>query len=358
MATVPMNPPRRAWTVARAASLLQRQGVLIALILLILFGALRYDNFLSAYNISSVLRYNSMFGLIALGMTFVIMTGGIDLSVGAVAAFASVLAALASGYGPVWGVVVPLVAGLLIGALNGLIIARLHILPFITTLAMLLAARGLALIFANNTAVSVNYGNGFTWLGQGDLLGVPVPAIILAVAYIVGVLALNYTRFGRHVLAIGGNEEAARLMGLPVEKTKIVVYTLSGGLAALAGIILAAQFNAGQPTEGVGWELSAIAAVVVGGTLLTGGLGSVGATLIGVLLLGLIFNILNFENGRGVVSLSAYWQSVIRGAFLLIVVLLQNRLLRRSAGQQLQGSSNSGAGMSEPGATAAEEATS
>jgi galactofuranose transport system permease protein len=141
---------------------------------------------------------------------------------------------------------------------------------------------------------------------------------------------LSRSRFGRHVLAVGGNEEAARLMGLPVERTKLAVYTLSGALAALAGVILAAQFGAGQPTEGLGWELSAIASVVVGGTLLTGGMGSIGSTLVGVLLLGLIFNILNFENGRGLISLSAYWQSVIRGAFLLAVVLLQNRLTHRA----------------------------
>ena len=332
MATTQLGSPRRSFAMARATSLLQRQGVLIALALLILFGALRYDNFLSGYNIASVLRYNSMFGLIALGMTFAIMMGGIDLSVGGVAALASVIAALLSPSGLLVALAGGVLAGALFGAVSGVIIARLQILPFITTLAMLLAARGLALVFAHNTAVTVDVKSGFSWLGQGDFLGLPVPAIILALAYVAGVLVLRYSRFGRHVLAIGGNEEAARLMGLPVVRTKIVVYIMSGALAGLAGVILAAQFNAGQPTEGVGWELSAIASVVVGGTLLTGGMGSVGATLVGVLLLGLIFNILNFENGRGFISLSAYWQSVIRGAFLLVVVLLQNRLTRRRPG--------------------------
>jgi ribose transport system permease protein len=314
---------------ARVASLLQRQGVLIALALLVLFGSLRYDNFLSAYNISSVLRYNSMIALIALGMTFVIMTGGIDLSVGAVAALCSVVAALQSPNGVLAAVFVPLLVGSLIGFVNGLIITKLNILPFITTLAMLLAARGLALIFANNTSVAVSYETGFTDLGQGDTFGLPTPAVIMFVAYIAGIIGLNFTRFGRHVLAVGGNEEASRLMGLPVDRIKIAVYTLSGALAALAGVILASQFGAGQPTEGNGWELSAIASVVVGGTLLTGGLGSVWASLVGALLLGLIFNILIFENGKGVISLSTYWQTVIRGAFLLVVVLVQNRLARR-----------------------------
>ncbi|GEO16749.1 hypothetical protein MAE02_44450 [Microvirga aerophila] len=141
---------------------------------------------------------------------------------------------------------------------------------------------------------------------------------------------LNLTAFGRTVLAVGGNEDATRLMGLPTTRVKAAVYIMSGGLAGLAGVILAAQFGAGQPIEGVGWELFAIASVVVGGTLLTGGVGSVGSTLAGVLLLGLIFNILNFENGLGWISLSAYWQSVIRGALLLVVVAIQARLMART----------------------------
>ncbi|UEM07960.1 ABC transporter permease (plasmid) [Skermanella rosea] len=319
-------PPSLA---ARAGAALSRQGVLIALVLLILFGALRYDNFLGEYNVLSVLRYNSMFALIALGMCFVIMTGGIDLSVGAVAAMASVVSALLSPQGLLPALLGGVAAGAAVGLINGLVIAKLRILPFITTLATLLAAQGTGLLLAGNQSVSVSWDGLFVELGQGDLFGLPIPALIAAAAYVLGSLALNYTGFGRHTLAVGGNEEAARLMGLPVERITIAVYTLSGALAGLAGVILASQFGAGQPTEGAGWELFAIAAVVVGGTLLTGGVGSVGATLSGVLLLGLIFNILNFENGRGVISLSAYWQSVIRGAFLLVVVILQSRLTRR-----------------------------
>lgn len=313
----------------RFVSLLQRQGALLALLVLIVFAGLRYDNFLSTGNIASVLRYNSMFGLIALGMTFVIITGGIDLSVGSVVAFASVTAALVSSNGPIVGIFIPVLVGALVGLVNGIVIAKLRILPFITTLATLLAARGLALSFANKKAVSVSQDSGFTAIGQGDLLGIPVPALILFGAYLIGAVIFYFTRFGRHVLAVGGNEEASRLMGLPVDRIKIAVYVISGALAGLAGVILASQYGAGQPTEGVGWELSAIASVVVGGTLLTGGLGSVSGTLVGVLLLGLIINILNFENGRGATSLSAYWQSVIRGSFLLVVVLIQNRLMRR-----------------------------
>jgi ribose transport system permease protein len=308
---------------ARLVSTIQRQAALLALALLLLFGALRYEGFLSVYNITELLRYNSMFGLIALGMTFVIMTGGIDLSVGAVAALASVLAALLSPYGLPAAIGLPVLAGVFVGLLNGWAITRLGIAPFIATLAMLLAARGVALILANNAAVNVDTSAGFITLSLQSVAGVPIPVLMAAVAYLLGSLALNYTRFGRHVLAVGGNEEAARLMGLPVNRIKLAVYGLSGGLAGLAGVILAALTFTGLPTEGVGWELSAIAAVVVGGTLLTGGVGSVGTTLVGALLLGIILNMLNFT------GLGVYWQSVIRGVFLLIVVILQNRLVRR-----------------------------
>ncbi len=311
-------------------SFLSTQGVLIALAALIVFGWLRYDNFLGLFNISTVLRYNSMFALVALGMCFVIMTGGIDLSVGAVAALGSVVSALASPYGVVPGLLAGVGAGLVIGVLNAVIIVRLRILPFIATLATMLTANGAGLLLAQDQSVSVSYESGFTEIGQGDFYNLPIPALIAALAYVVGSVVLNFTSAGRTVLAIGGNEDASRLMGLPVDRVKFLTYVVSGGLAGLAGVILASQFGAGQPIEGIGWELFAIAAVVVGGTLLTGGLGSVGATLAGVMLLGLIFNILNFENGRGFISLSAYWQSVIRGAFLLIVVILQSRLTDRA----------------------------
>jgi galactofuranose transport system permease protein len=188
------------------------------------------------------------------------------------------------------------------------------------------------LLLANNQSVSIASEGDFITLGQGDFLGLPIPAIILFLAFAFGWLLLNYTRFGRHALAIGGNEDASRLMGLPLDQIKIGIYMLSGALAGLAGVILASQFGAGQPTEGVGWELSAIASVVVGGTLLTGGLGTVWGSLFGAILLRLIFNVLNFENGRGVISLSAYWQSVIRGVFLLVVVLMQNRNVGKKNG--------------------------
>ena len=313
----------------RITGLIGRHGVLVALALLVLFGWLRYDHFLGAFNISSVLRYNSMFALVALGMGFVIMTGGIDLSVGSTAAFGSVVSALLSPYGVLPGLLGGIAAGLVVGCLNSILVTRLRILPFIATLTSMLAASGSALLLAKNQSVSVSYESGFTDIGQGDFLNMPIPALIAVGAYLLGSLILNYTSTGRTALAVGGSEDASRLMGLRTDRIKFLVYLASGGLAGLAGVILAAQFGAGQPIEGVGWELFAIASVVVGGTLLTGGVGSVGSTLAGVLLLGLVFNVLNFENGLGWISLSAYWQSVIRGLFLLTVVILQSRLTAR-----------------------------
>jgi galactofuranose transport system permease protein len=331
-------------------------AVALVLVLLTTFATLRYDGFASAYNISSVLRYVSMFALVALGMCFVIMTGGIDLSVGTVAAASSVVSAILSPYGLAAGLAGGLGFGLLAGLLNALIITQLKILPFIATLATMLAASGTALLLANNQTVSVSYDTAFTALGQGDMftafrpewvdsddagwighllgfiLGFPIPAFIALAAYILGAIVLSHTAFGRHVLAVGGGEDASRLMGLPVNRTIFSVYLISGASAGMAGVILAAQFGAGQPIEGVGWELFAIASVVVGGTLLTGGKGSILGTLAGAMLLGVIFTVLNFENGMGWISLSAYWQSVVRGTFLFIVVVLQSRLAKPAQG--------------------------
>ncbi|SHO66537.1 ribose transport system permease protein [Pseudoxanthobacter soli DSM 19599] len=329
-------------------------GALLAFVLIIAFGAWRYDGFLTEYNLLTVLRYNSMFALVGLGMCFVIMTGGIDLSVGSVAALSSVVAAYLSPYGLAAGLAGGLVAGIAAGTINGFIISKMRILPFIATLATMLAASGVALLLSNQQSVPASYDTNFMAIGQGDFsayapewvsaddagffggvirifFGFPIPAWIALFAYLIGSLLLNLTAFGRHVLAVGGGEEASRLMGLPTDRTVFLVYVLSGMLAGMAGVILAAQFGAGQPIEGVGWELFAIASVVVGGTLLTGGKGSVAATLVGTLLLGILFTVLNFENGMGWISLSAYWQSVLRGAFLLVVVILQSRLTKSAA---------------------------
>ena len=332
---VPIGDDRRL----RLATIVQRQGALAALVLTLVIGQFLYADkgFLGEFNITNLLRFNSMIALLALGMTFVIITGGIDLSVGSVAVLASVVAANVSGEGPWIAVLAAVGVGGAVGLFNGGVIAFFGIQPFIVTLATLLAGRGLALVLADNAVAQLAtsaFTNGFTDLNNRELfawtfaygdeiygLTVTLPVAIVVAAFLIGSFLLNLTRFGRSVLAIGGNEEASRLAGVPVARTKVLVYVISGALAGLAGAILAAQTFAGNPNEAIGWELSAIAAVVVGGTLLTGGLGSVASTLVGVLLLGFIINLL------GAASLNPYWQQVIRGLFLLVVVTLQARLV-------------------------------
>ena len=307
-------------------------AVWVALLALIVFGALRYDNFVSAYNLSSFLGYNSMFVLISVGMCLVIMTGGIDLSVGTVAALASVVAAQLSPNGLAVALPAGVAAGLAAGALNAGMIAGLRLPPFMATLATMLAAKGAALWLSENRAVPVDWASDFTKLGMNKIANIlPWTMLIALIVVVIAWMIVERTSLGRTILAVGGNAEAAHLMGLKTRRAEIFVYVFSGGCAGLAGVFLASGYGAGQPLEGAGWELAAIAAVVVGGTLLTGGMGSVPATVAGALLFGVVFNLLNFENGRGTISLSANWQSVIRGLFLLVVILLQVRLARPAA---------------------------
>jgi ribose transport system permease protein len=311
----------------RIASVVQRHGAVVALLIVCAFAALRYDAFLTSENLLNVLRQNSMLGIVALGMTFVILTAGIDLSVGSLLAVAGVVAANLAASGTLPAVAAAVGLTTVLGLVNGALIAKARIQPFIVTLAMMIAARGIALAATGEQSVRVDrLSEGFTWLGRGELGPIPVPIAILFVLYAVGWLVLGHTRFGRHVYALGDNEEAARLMGLPVGRVTIGVYALSGALAGFAGVILASRLGAGQPVAGQGWELDAIAAVVVGGPLLTGGQGGVGSTLVGVVLLGVIFNLFNLEG-----TISSWWQWVLRGIFLLAVVVVQNRLSGRAA---------------------------
>lgn len=322
---IPAIPSMQRRRRARLADLVRREGALVALVALCLFGFARYAAFLTTENLLNVLRQNSMIGLVSLGMTFVILTGGIDLSVGSILAVAGIAAAALSPYGTGVALVAAVALGAALGLLNGVLIARVRIQPFIVTLATMIAIRGVALATTGENAVALDpAAHALSWLGQGSVGAVPVPIVLLAVAYAIGWLALRYTRLGRHVYAVGDNPEAARLLGVQVDRVLVVTYVVSGACAALAGVVLAARLGAAQPVAGTGWELDAIAAVVVGGTALMGGEGGVGATLIGVLLLGVILNLLNLEG-----TISSWWQWVIRGVFLLGVVVVQERIQRK-----------------------------
>jgi ribose/xylose/arabinose/galactoside ABC-type transport system permease subunit len=308
---------------AKVGSFLQQQGALVMLVVVCIAGFVRYEAFLTPENLLNVLRQNSVVGLVALGMTFVILTGGIDLSVGALLAVAGVIAANLADRGLIVALAAAVAATTVLGLINGLVIAKARIQPFIVTLAMMIAARGLALAATGEQSVRIS-NEDFTYLGRG-LVGdfLPIPILILIVAFAIGWLVSNQTRFGRNVFAVGDNDEAARLMGLDTSRVTVAVYALSGALAGLAGVILASRLGAGQPVAGSGYELDAIAAVVIGGTLLTGGQGSVLSTLVGVLLLGVIFNLFNLEG-----TISPWWQLVLRGVILLFVVVAQNRLTK------------------------------
>lgn len=307
------------------ARIAQRQGALVVLVLLSVVMAIRYPTFATGANLSQIALQSSFLAIIAVGMTLVIFTGGIDLSVGSVFALGGVLAAWGSQYGPLAGVVIPILACGLIGLIQGLVIARGGLPPFIVTLAGLLFARGLLLILTDegSTTFKLPAESGFRALAQGKLLGLGLSVWIMAVLVVIAFVVQHRTTYGSTILAIGGQEDAARLMGLPVARTKVLTYVVSSVLAAVAGILTASYTASGVTTLGVGLELSAIAAVVLGGTLLTGGAGSVVGTLVGVLLLQLIANLIN----RLDLS-NSNWQAVTSGTVLLAVATLQAYLKR------------------------------
>jgi galactofuranose transport system permease protein len=308
----------------RLFALLQRHGALAVLILVLAVSAFAFDRFFTFRNLENVIAQSSFLGLIAVGMTFVIISKGIDLSVGSLLALGGVLAAFSVQVAGALALIVPVLACGAIGLLNGLLIAKAKMAPFIVTLAALLGVRGLVLAIAGERTIAISDAPVFTWFGRGEVLGIEVPIFIMILAFAVGALVLNRTSYGQAIFAIGSSEDAAQLMGVPVDRTKIIAYTVSGALAGLAGALLAARLSAGQPVVGAAWELDAIAAVVVGGTLLTGGYGTMSGSLVGVLLLGVLQNLIN-----QVGTLSSYTQQMASGAFLIIVVTIQIYLTRR-----------------------------
>jgi len=308
----------------RLLARVQQQGSTAVLVIVVVLACVFSPGFADSGNFQSILVGNAYTSLLALGMTFVIISGGIDLSVGSVFALGGVLAAWGVNHGgTAVAVLLPLVCCGALGTVQGLLISRARLAPFIVTLAGLLFARGLLQAMSNegSTTYLVRPGSVLLAFGQGVWL-----PIATAVALFAGGAALLLrTRFGQALFAIGGNEQAAVLMGLPVARTKTLVYTLSGLLAGGAGLLNAARLQSGVTNIGVGYELTAIAAVIIGGTLLTGGAGSVAGTASGVLLLAVILNLIG-------VHLSQYGSSasdLVNGAFLAVVVLLQTVLTHR-----------------------------
>ena len=309
----------------RAFGLVQRHGAAAVLVLLVAIGSFAFDRFPTGDNLGNIAITSSFLAMVALGMTFVIITGGIDLSVGSVFALGGVLAAYGVRWGSLAALLLPLAVCGTFGLLQGLLIARVRLAPFIVTLAGLLGARGLLLSISNEGATTylIPHGTVLARVGQGGVFGLGYPVYLTLALFVAGAVVLQRTRFGQSVYAIGGSEDAAELMGVPLARTKVAVYVMSGMLAGLAGALNAARLSSGVTILGTGMELDVIAAVVIGGTLLTGGAGAVSGTVAGVLLLGVIQNLIN-----QIGDLSSSYQQVVSGAFLAAVVVVQTYLSR------------------------------
>lgn len=303
-------------------SILQKLGPIIGLLVIIIIISILSPNFLSLNNILNVLRQVSINALIAFGMTFVILTGGIDLSVGSILALTGAVTAglMSSGVDPILAMMVGLLLGATLGAINGLIIAKGKVAPFIATLATMTIYRGVTLVYTEGRPIS-GLGDSvtFQFLGKGYFLGLPIPVVTMIISFIVLYFILKKTTFGRRVYAVGGNEEASILSGINADRIKIYVYALTGLLAALAALILTSRLNSAQPTAGNMFELDAIAAVVLGGTSLTGGRGWIVGTLIGALIIGVL------NNGLNLIGVSSFFQQVVKGAVILLAVLLDRK---------------------------------
>jgi inositol transport system permease protein len=297
-----------------------RFGLLIALVLTVTILAILRPHFLSSANLLNVVRQISINGMLAVGVTFVLLTAGVDLSLGSVVALAGVVAAHFAHPGD-YPVFVPVAMGVLVGigcgAVNGGVVTWGKVAPFIATLGMMTVARGLALVASGGRPVS-NMSAEMKALA-GDLWGIPVPAIMLAVVAVAAWWVLKYTRIGRHIYAVGGNENAARAAGIHVGRVKMFAYTICGALTGLAGVMLAARITTGQPNAGVAYELDAIAAVVIGGTSLSGGIGTIGGTILGALLMGVI------GNGLDLMNVSPYYQQIVKGAIIVGAVWLDRK---------------------------------
>lgn len=306
----------------------QRARPLIALFILCLLLGLASDRFFTVANGLNVLRQISVNVCIATGMTLVVLAGGIDLSVGSVLACCGALSAglltrglsfpafdLFVGFTLTGALLMALLAGLAFGFFNGWMVTRFRVPPFVATLAMLTIARGLTMLYTEGHPIS-QLGTGFAQLGSGSWIGIPVPVWIATGVVLAAHVMTRMTRMGRYIYAIGGNEEAARLSGIHIAGVKTKVYAIAGALAALGGLIVTARLDSAQPNAGTGYELDAIAAVVIGGTSLSGGRGSVAGTVMGAVIIGVL------NNGLVLLNVSPFWQQVVKGSVILLAVIV------------------------------------
>ncbi|WP_394914025.1 ABC transporter permease [uncultured Robinsoniella sp.] len=298
--------------------LFNKYGILLVFLILFVLLTVITNTFFTSRNLINVLKQVSINGIISVGMMCVLLTGGIDLSVGSIVALSGIVATTFAHPGE-YPVIIPIILGVLAGAacgvVNGTLVAFLNLPAFIATLGMLSVSSGVALVLSKGRPIS-NLSEQFRYIGGGSILGLPILIYILAAVFLIGYLILSWTKFGRYLYAIGGNEEAAKASGLSVARIKLFVYMISGICAGLAGTVLASRINAGQPNSGEGYELDAIAAVVIGGTSLNGGIGKVSGTILGVLIVGVI------NNGMDLLNISSYYQKIVKGSIIVLAVLL------------------------------------
>jgi inositol transport system permease protein len=315
------HKPTSQERILKAKSLMGRYGMLLILIALIILMSILSPTFFTTGNILNIIRQMSVVGIVAIGVTMIIITTGIDLSSGSVIALTSVVVASMSHPGS-FPLALAILVGLAIGAgtglISGTIIAKGRIAPFIVTLGMMTAARGAALLFTGGKPVG-NLSDPFKFIGQGSLFGLPMPILIFFVVALVSYIILNSTKFGKYIYAIGGNEQASLIAGVNVDKYKILIYAYAGLLSSIAGIILTSRIASGQPTAGTMYELDAIAAAVIGGTSLSGGIGTIGGAVIGALIIGVM------NNGLDLMNVSSYWQQILKGAIITIAVFIDSK---------------------------------
>lgn len=301
---------------------IKKMGPLLGLVVLSAVLSVATPNFLTSNNLFSVLRQVTYSGLLAFGMTFVILIGGIDLSVGAILALVGIITAslIQAGIDPILASCIGILLGAACGAVNGLLVSVGRIAPFIATLATMILFRGIAQEYSQSKPITINVDGFFNDIGSGYLFNtVPTPVVLMLAVYFILWFVLKKTRFGRHVYALGGSEDVARISGLKVRSLKLWVYTLSGILSALAALVVTSRLSSASPNAGVMYELDAIAAVVLGGTSLSGGRGWLFGTLVGVVLLGVL------SNGLNLLNVSANYQLIIKGAVILFAVLLDRK---------------------------------
>ncbi|MBK5567761.1 ABC transporter permease [Ensifer sp. SSB1] len=329
MSNIENNPSRSWFSAEKRGTLIQEYGIFLAFLLLAVILSFSNEYFLTPGNISNVLLQTSINGVLAIGMTFVILTRGIDLSVGSVVALAGMVSASFATTSATAGVAgapypffVALAIGILVGVacgiIVGFIVSRFSVPAFVATLGMLSAARGMTLIYGGGKPVPALTPE-FRWIGTGNILGIPMPVILLATVFLASWWILTRTRFGRYIYAVGGNPHAAKTSGINVTRIRFLVYVISGGLSGLAGMMLSARTGSALPQAGIAYELDAIAAVVIGGTSLSGGVGRVTGTLIGALIIGVM------NNGLDLMGIQSYYQQVLKGALIVGAVMLDQK---------------------------------